>query len=238
LIGDVQNTSQYFVQFLISFYNVPSLCDPFPAANVPQSAWLDITNIAAGNPVTVTLELTQQTIFNPVAGPRPNVNTLATGVGAPIPLQAPIQCDVYSTYTGNTATFGVDTDTDGTLLYSVPSSIALPRSSARGTRSLRTAARDVGRTDRSVTTSANNNFVLTPIETTATTIKTGKRNTVLSSDGRQLRAIPTGVGTNKYTLMWAPLASSQGFAVPYMTIYSTAACLGCYTTPTVPTLLF
>jgi hypothetical protein len=201
LVENVLNASKsYFVKFGLQLYPPVSGCNPFPASNIAQTAWLDILNIAIGSPVKIVLD---SNLLPQNAGPTPLVQTLVVGAGDPIPttISAPITFSVFSSYTSVTAEFGWNEGADGTLLYSAPVTHAIPDST---------------------------NFLLTaPPAVPAKFLRTGHKNTVTSKDGRALRAIPT-VDPTKFTLAWKPMSYSEGFAVVNITIYSAAPCKDCY----------
>lgn len=202
LVENVLNYSKsYFLKFGVQLYPPVSGCNPFPASNIAQTAWLDIINIAIGSPVTIVLD---NNLVPQNAGPTPTVQTLAVGAGDPIPttMSVPITFSVFGSYTSVTAEFGWDEQADGTLLYTSP---APPH-----------------------TTPTNTNFLLTaPPTVPSKFLRTGHKNTATSKNGRALRAIPT-VDPTKFTLAWKPMASAEGFAVVNVTIYSSAPCKDCY----------
>jgi hypothetical protein len=202
VVEDVLNyNSTYFLKFGIQLYPPVSGCNPFPASNIAQTAWIDIVSIATGQPVVVVLD---DNLVPQNAGPNPVVQTLVVGAGQPIPknITAPITFSVFSTYTSVTAELGWDELADGTLLYTSPSP---PHNAATDT-----------------------NFLLIPPPTVpAKNLRTGHKNTTTSKDGRALRAIPT-VDPTKFTLAWKPMASAEGFAVVDVTIFSSKPCKDCY----------
>ena len=161
-----------------------------------RSGWLAASNVGDGSDVRMLLDsiLTCPTSYAKLA----RVQTNTSPTGGPVSSLGPVWFQVQNAYTGGSYLAGVAAAPDGTLLYTNPpgpSALVPPAG-----------------------------FVLYPpgMSSPTAALRTGTRYGVQSGDGRALRAIPVLGSTNQeFTLQWALPASTDGFPVSTMTLYST-----------------